>query len=215
MMKKIFFIFIILLAFTNCAGLYKIETYKIKFVDNKYDYERNHNILFLTEPIGKSKNNYNLGRIYLEIEIPNYDIPNYIYNDLLVIVKSSKENYFLNGKIIVSEKEKYNKPEILNDVIITKKDGEKIIVDKNKIRYTYKENPDTDFKEARIHLPEVLSGPIILELGKVKIGDEIYNVPKIYMQKYRVTESYSLVGAMLEEGGEHLPGYHSEKWIDE
>ncbi len=214
-MKKILFTFIILLLFTNCAGLYKNEKYRVKYVDKKYDYESLHNIIFLTKSFGESKNNYNLGIIYLTIEIPNYEVPNYTYNDLLIIIKSSKEKSILKENLIIPKKDKYNKPEILNNVVITKKDGKKIIVDKNKIRYTYKENPDTEFKEALIYLPEILSGPITLELGRVKIGDEVYNVPKIYMQKYRVTESYSLLGSLLEEGGEHLPGYHSEGWIDD
>lgn len=211
-MKKIFFIFIILLAFINCAGLYTKDNYRIKSVENNCYYETNSNIseLYLTKSIGEDKNDK--GRVLVKVRIYDKTLD---YNYNVVAISSFKEDFVINGKRYISEREKYNKPEILNDVIITKKDGEKIIVDKNKIRYTYKENPNTNFKEALIYLPEVLSGPITLELGRVKIGDEIFNVPKIYMQKYRVTESYSLVGAMLEEGGEHLPGYHSEKWIDE
>ncbi len=213
MIKKIFFIFIILLAFTNCAGLYTEDNYRIKSVGNGYSYnsEYSRNRIYLTKPIDENK--WSKGRITLSIEILNYKIPN--YNSDVLIIESYKEDFVINGKRYISEREKYNKPEILNDVIITKKNGKKIIINKNKIRYTYKENPNTNFKEALIYLPEILSGPITLELGRVKIRNEIYNVPKIYMQKYRITESYSLVGAMLEEGGEHLPGYHSEGWVED
>lgn len=212
MMKKIFFIFIILLAFTNCAGLYTKDNYRIKSVENNCYYETNSNIseLYLTKSIGEDKNDK--GRVLVKVRIYDKTL-NYNYN--VVAISSFKEDFVINGKRYISEREKYNKPEILNDVIITKKNGKKIIINKNQIEYTYKEDPNTNFKEALIYLPEILSGPITLELGRVKIGDEIYNVPKIYMQKYRVTESYSLVGAMLEEGGEHLPGYHSEGWVED
>lgn len=66
-----------------------------------------------------------------------------------------------------------------------------------------------------MYLPEKLSGSITLELGRVKIGDEVYNVPKIYMQKYQETNSYSIVGGIVEKGGLNLPGYHSEGWIND
>lgn len=212
-MKKILFTFIILLLFTNCAGLYTKDNYRIKSIGNGYSYnsEYSRNRIYLTEPKGEDK--WAKGRVTLSIEIPNYEIPN--YNSDILIIKSYKENFFINGKWYESEKDKYNKPEILNDVVITKKNSKKIVIDKNKIRYRYKENPNTKFKEVWLYLPEILSGPITLELGRVKIGDKVYNVPKIYMQKYRVTESYSLLGSLLEEGGEHLPGYHSEGWIDD
>lgn len=198
--------------FTGCAGLYTEDKYRIKTIENNFSYslKSSRNLVYLTNPVGEDK--WSKGRVVLEIRM--YDkVINYDYN--VLSVSTYKEESIINGKKIIPEKNKYKKPEILNDVIITKKNSEKIILNKDKIKYTYKENPNTNFKEALIYLPEILSGPIILEFGKVKIGGEIYNVPKIYMQKYRVTESYSLLGSMLEEGGEHLPGYHSEKWIDD
>ena len=159
----------------------------------------------MTEPIGKSKNNYNLGRIYLEIEIPNYDIPNYIYNDLLVIVKSSKENYFLNGKIIVSEKEKYNKPEILNDVIITKKDGEKIIVDKNKIRAI------GDLAEIVTDLTGYYTDGKIMTGNAKKLADKIRKNPDILIDytahsQGTITSANAIIDIINSGDGDILKG---------
>lgn len=208
-MKKIFFVFIILFVFTNCMGLYSITNYRIKSVEVGYNYASGHikDGIFLTKPIGEDREDQ--GRITLNIELDTIEEN----NQNRLIIDSYREDFIIDGKKYISE-EKYEKPEILNDVIITKKDGKKIVIAKNKIKYTYKEDPNTDFKEALIYIPEVLSGPIVLELGKIKIADTVYDTPKIYMQKYRVTESYSVLGSLLEEGGAHLPGYHSEGWID-
>ena len=208
-MKKIFFVFIMLFLFLNCVGLYKIDNYRIKLIENNYNYISDYpkNKIFLTKTIGEDK--WEKGRVTLNIEFNTIEHDD--NNNLLI--SSFKEDFIIGGKKYISG-EKYEKPEILNDVIITKKDGKKIVIAKNKIRYTYKEDPNTDFKKAVIYIPEVLSGPIVLELGKIKIADTVYDTPKIYMQKYRVTESYSVLGSLLEEGGAHLPGYHSEGWID-
>ena len=67
-----------------------------------------------------------------------------------------------------------------------------------------------------IYIPETLSGPIVIELGKIKIDGKEYKTPKIYMQKYKKTESLSLMRDILNEGGEQFgPLYHSEKWVDD
>ena len=56
-----------------------------------------------------------------------------------------------------------------------------------------------------VNLEEELYGPIILEIGKIKIRNKIYDVPKIYMQKYKGT--YELLSS------EH-PNLNSRRWKD-
>lgn len=146
------------------------------------------------------------GRVYINIKIEE---------DNLIKIKSNRENYVIKEEKIYVEKEKYKKIIFLNDIIIKQENNKKMIIQKNDIRSVFNKKLGIDSKEILINLPEKLSGSIILELGRVKIGDDIYDIPKIYMQKYQETGSYSIIGGMLEEGGLNLPGYHSEGWIDD
>lgn len=137
-------------------------------------------------------------------------------NDILYIV-SDKATDYIDGKVIYSKEGEYEYIELPEGVTITKKDGEKIKIGEDKIRYTYKENPAASIKRAKVYIPETLSGPIVIELGKIKIDGKEYKTPKIYMQKYKDVESWSLLGAIFEQSPSYrgTPLYHSEKWVDD
>lgn len=209
-MKKLLLICILLIS-TGCAGLYTDVRYRIRDVEEGYKFGNN-NTVDLTKPI--EKNNKKIGKIYLDIEISTYETLNNGEN--ILVIRSGKAPNYPYEKIDFEEKEKYNYIELLEGVTIIKKDGEKIKIGEDKIRYTYKENPAALIKRAMIYIPETLSGPIVIELGKIKIDGKEYKTPKIYMQKYKKTESLSLMRDILNEGGEQFgPLYHSEKWVDD
>ena len=209
-MKKLLLICILLIS-TGCAGLYTDVRYRIRDVEEGYKFGNN-NTVDLTKPI--EKNNKKIGKIYLDIEISTYET---LHNgENILVIRSGKAPNYPYEKIDFEEKEKYNYIELLEGVTIIKKDGEKIKIGEDKIRYTYKENPAASIKRAMIYIPETLSGPIVIELGKIKIDGKEYKTPKIYMQKYKKTESLSLMRDILNEGGEQFgPLYHSEKWVDD
>ena len=209
-MKKLLLICILLIS-TGCAGLYTDVRYRIRDVEEGYKFGNN-NTVDLTKPI--EKNNKKIGKIYLDIEISTYETLNNGEN--ILVIRSGKAPNYPYEKIDFEEKEKYNYIELLEGVTIIKKDGEKIKIGEDKIRYTYKENPAASIKRAMIYIPETLSGPIVIELGKIKIDGKEYKTPMIYMQKYKKTESLSLMRDILNEGGEQFgPLYHSEKWVDD
>ena len=210
-MKKLLLICILLIS-TGCAGLYTDVRYRIRDVEEGYKFGDN-NTVDLTKPI--EKNNKKIGKIYLDIEISTYETLNNGEN--ILIIKSGKAPNYPYEKADFEEKEKYEYIELPEGVTITKKDGEKIKIGENKIRYTYKEDPNTHFKEAEVYIPETLSGPIVIELGKIKIDGKEYKTPKIYMQKYKDVESWSLLRAIFEQSPSYrgTPLYHSEKWVDD
>ena len=209
-MRKLFFSLLILLTFVGCIRIGRIEKYRIKYIDKNYCYKTNssESKIYLTKSVNCEEVK---GKIVLRIRV--YD--NVInYNNIVLSISSYKEEN-VDKEYYKLKEDKYKKPKFLSNVVITKKNGEKIIINTDEIRYTFEENPNTSIKEALLYLPEKLSGSITLELGRVKIGDEVYNVPKIYMQKYQETNSYSIVGGIVEKGGLNLPGYHSEGWIND
>lgn len=209
-MKKLLLICILLIS-TGCAGLYTDVRYRIRDVEEGYNFGNN-NTVDLTKSIKKDNNE--IGEIYLDIEISKVETLNN-GNDILYI-SSNKATDYIDGKVIYSKEGEYKYIELPEGVTITKKDGEKIKIGEDKIKYTYKENPAVSIKRAKVYIPETLSGPIVIELGKIKIDGKEYKTPKIYMQKYKKTESLSLMRDILNEGGEQFgPLYHSEKWIDD
>lgn len=206
MIKKKYIIFIFSFLF-GCIGLNTRIGYRIKKVEKNYNFSSpyyNCNLIYLTKALGDDERSK--GRVYINIKIEE---------DNLIKIKSNRENYVIKEEKIYVEKEKYKKIIFLNDIIIKQENNKKMIIQKNDIRSVFNKKLGIDSKEILINLPEKLSGSIILELGRVKIGDDIYDIPKIYMQKYQETGSYSIIGGMLEEGGLNLPGYHSEGWIDD
>lgn len=210
-MKK-FLLICILLISTGCAGLYTDVRYRIRDVEEGYNFGNN-NTVDLTKSL--KKDNQKIGEIYLSINISNSETLNN-GNDILYIV-SDKGTDYIDGKVIYSKEGEYEYIELPEGVTITKKDGEKIKIGQDKIKYTYKENPDTSIKRAKVYIPETLSGPIVIELGKIKIDGKEYKTPKIYMQKYKDVESWSLLGAIFEQSPSYrgTPLYHSEKWVDD
>ena len=209
-MKKLLLMCMLLIS-TGCAGLYTDVRYIIRDVEGEYNFGIR--TIDITKPV--EVNNKKIGEIYLSIEIPNYEIPKYEYGK--IIIKSGKAPNYPYEKADFAEKEKYNYIELPEGVIITKKDWKKIKIGEDKIKYTYKEDPNTHFKEAEVYIPETLSGPIVIELGKIKIDGKEYKTPKIYMQKYKDVESWSLLGAIFEQSPSYrgTPLYHSEKWVDD
>lgn len=197
---------------TGCAGLYTDVRYRIRDVEEGYNFGNN-NTVDLTKSIKKDNNE--IGEIYLDIEISNYETLNNGEN--MLIIKSAKATDYIDGKIIYPKEGEYKYIELPEGVTITKKDGEKIKIGEDKIGYTYKENPAASIKRAKVYIPETLSGPIVIELGKIKINGKEYKTPKIYMQKYKDVESWSLLGAIFEQSPSYrgTPLYHSEKWVDD
>ena len=209
-MKKLLLICILLIS-TGCAGVYTNVRYRIRDVEEGYELKKN-GVVYLTKTIREADTK--IGGVYIDINISNSETLNN-GNDILYIV-SDKATDYIDGKVIYSKEGEYEYIELPEGVTITKKDGEKIKIGEDKIKYTYKEDPNTHFKEAEVYIPETLSGPIVIELGKIKINGKEYKTPKIYMQKYKKTESLSLMRDILNEGGEQFgPLYHSEKWIDD
>lgn len=210
-MKKLLLMCILLIS-TGCAGLYTDVRYRIRDVEEGYNFGNN-NTVDLTKSL--KKDNQKIGEIYLSINISNSETLNN-GNDILYIV-SDKATDYIDGKVIYSKEGEYEYIELPEGVTITKKDGEKIKIGEDKIRYTYKENPAASIKRAKVYIPETLSGPIVIELGKIKIDGKEYKTPKIYMQKYKDVESWSLLGAIFEQSPSYrgTPLYHSEKWVDD
>ena len=202
----------ILLISTGCAGLYTDVRYRIRDVEEGYELKKN-GVVYLTKTIREADTK--IGGVYLEIEISTYETLNNGEN--ILIIKSGKATDYIDGKVIYSKEGEYECIELPEGVSITKKDGEKTKIGEDKIRYTYKEDPNTHFKEAEVYIPETLSGPIVIELGKIKIDGKEYKTPKIYMQKYKDVESWSLLGAIFEQSPSYrgTPLYHSEKWVDD
>ena len=209
-MKKLLLMCMLLIS-TGCAGLYTDVRYRIRNVEEGYKFG-NDNTVDLTKPL--KKDNQKIGEIYLDIDILTYEKINNGYD--ILTIRSGKATDYIDGKVIYSKEGEYDYIELPEGVTITKKDGEKIKIGQDRIKYTYKENPDVSIKRAKVHIPETLSGPIVIELGKIKINGKEYKTPKIYMQKYKKTESLSLMRDILNEGGEQFgPLYHSEKWVDD
>lgn len=209
-MKKLL-LMCMLLILTGCAGLYTDVRYRIRNVEEGYKFG-NDNTVDLTKPL--KKDNQKIGEIYLDIDILTYEKINNGYD--ILTIRSGKATDYIDGKVIYSKEGEYDYIELPEGVTITKKDGEKIKISQDRIKYTYKENPDVSIKRAKVYIPETLSGPIVIELGKIKINGKEYKTPKIYMQKYKKTESLSLMRDILNEGGEQFgPLYHSEKWVDD
>lgn len=204
---KRFLIFILFIL--NGCGISTEISYRLKNVEEGYQWKKN-GVIYLVQ--NKRQGNDKIGGIYLDIEIKEF--PDYKYD--VLTIKSDRASSYINGKMVIKEDGKYEYIELLNGVEITKKDSKKIKVGQKMIEYSYKENPNTNFKRAIVYLPEKLSGLIMIELGKIKIGGEEYNTPKIYMQKYKTTTSGSVIRDIVNEGGEVLePLYHSENWIDD
>lgn len=202
-MKGLLIIFIIFIL--NGCGIGTLTEYRIRDVEQGYNMNRGQTV-YLTQEIVKGKDK--IGKIFLDISM-GYD------NFNKIVIRSGKGNNYIDEKILPFEI-KYEHIELVNGVTITKKNGEKVKISQNKIEYTYKKDPNTDYKAAIVRLSEDLSGPIILELGKIKIGGEEYDTPKIYIQKHKKTESWSLIGSILSTDSNEIgPLYRGENWIED
>ena len=183
-MKKILFLILISILFISCSNFSRKINYKIKKVENGYKYVNfaEYGYVCLTSPIGEApRDSIMLGRVYLAIKIISNEKEN---NHSIILLRSGKESYILNKELINDDFNKYDRFEILNDIIITKKDGGKIIIKKNKI-------------SKEILLSEELTGPISIEFGNIEIGDSVYHIPKIYIQKHKKVEYNTLLGVVF------------------
>ncbi|WP_315523404.1 hypothetical protein [Fusobacterium massiliense] len=124
---------------------------------------------------------------------------------------------FTNGiKGLDYSDKKYRYLEVLNDVFIYKSNGEKIKIAKESIVYNYKKFSDTESPFAYIYTNQKFTGPVTLELGKVKINDEIYDIPPLHLQRYKESASWGLVDDFLMQGNvRNKPLYESGKWLDD
>lgn len=63
-------------------------------------------------------------------------------------------------------------------------------------------------------MPQKLKTKLKINFGRVKIGNRIVDIPEIDLQKYKVSESNTLLEAILNEGGENIRFYKKEGWIN-
>lgn len=189
--------YIFLLLFSSCMHFINEEYFRIKRIDNGLAFRNNYRIsddIFLTKEIGEGT--YDKGRVYLEISLRA--------EERYMTIESGKENYIINGEMFESESE-FNNLEFLDNISI-------IIEGKNYVFQKEKMNAErTIYFENNINL----KGEIILKIGRVKINKSKYFIPDIYIQKYRETESTSLLQQLLNEGGEVFKSiYRKEEWIE-
>lgn len=133
----------------------------------------------------------------------------------VLMLYSGKIDYTNDIKGLDYSEKKYRYLEVLNDIFISKSSGEKIKIAKETIKYSYKEYPDTESPSVYIDTNRKFTGPITLELGKVRINGDIYNIPPLYLQRYEKSASWGLVDDFLMQGNvRNKPLYESGKWID-
>ena len=118
---------------------------------------------------------------------------------------------------ILSDHNSYLNTRILNDITIFNSSGETIVINKEDV--IYKIGParfDSNRKnlDIFIKLPKELKGKIKIKFGRVKIGNRIFDIPELELQRYKITESNTLLEALLSEGGENVQFYKKEGWID-
>ena len=182
-------------------------SYRIKSgnIEHKYyslSYSaRASNIIYLTKENAKIKN-----KVFLVLEFPEYGIKS--DSDVIGIetsIEGDNEN-----------KKKYQCPELLEDIYIIKNNKDKIKISKENFEYSYKKDPDTNFPGVHIYTNQKFTGPITLELGKVKINDVIYDIPPLHLQRYKESASWGLVDDFLMQGNvRNKPLYESGKWLDD
>lgn len=62
---------------------------------------------------------------------------------------------------------------------------------------------------------EKLKGEITLNLGKIKIKEKVLKIPVFKMQRFKKTESITLLGELLHEAGHRNgPLYKKTEWIE-
>ncbi|MGP1429071.1 MAG: hypothetical protein ACTTJX_02425 [Fusobacterium sp.] len=103
------------------------------------------------------------------------------YIDIYIEQKNDSSIIKIYSRIYNIKNENYSSADtrILNNVILTKNNGEKIYIQKDNIKY---EKQDAIFK-----VNEYLKGPITLVLGEVMINNKKYKTSKIYLQKLKGT----------------------------
>lgn len=189
--------YIFLLLFSSCIYFISEEYFRIKKIDNGLTFRNNHRVtdyVFLSKEIGEGT--YDKGRVYLEISLRA--------EERYMTIGSGKENYIINGEMLKSDSE-FNKLKFLDNISI-------IIEGKNYVFQKEKMN-----LERRIYFDNNinLKGEIILKIGRVKINKVEYFIPDIYIQKYRETESTSLLQQLSNEAGHRNgPLYKKTEWIE-
>lgn len=194
---KIILKYLIIFLFSSCMYLETKEFYRIKKIENGLLYKNNLGIadqIFLTKKFGED--NYYLGRVFLEVSVNEKE--NYIS------IYSDREKYRLN-KTLLEFGDSYKKIEFLEDVYLH---------NHNEVKKITKEKLNSDNKINLKNIKE-MKGEIVIEIGNVKINNQVYNISKIYIQKYRETESTSLLRQLLNEAG-HRNGalYKKTEWIE-
>lgn len=200
-MKKILILVIILLLFCRCIN--SEVGYRMVSTNIMHTYNENDNYMRLENYI------YLSNKVYITLKFPFKYISS--KGDVIRIMSSIDDQ-----KINEQEKEKYQYPEMLEDIYILDKNKIRIKIPKKDIKYTYKEFPDTEIPYIYIYTNQKFTGPVTLELGKVKINGEIYNIPPLHLQRYKESASWGLVDDFLMQGNvRNKPLYESGKWLDD
>ncbi len=195
-MKKILLNFLLLFLLTGCVGIYTAIDYRVKSINDK-DFSFN----------------YEFGQSYIKSK--KRDL--YLSLKFLETPNKNSELLEVDFSILSSAHSELN-IEILNDVIIFKENKNNIIINEKEIIYEIRRaRYDKNRKNLHIFLkiPEKLKGKIKINFGKVRIGEKIFEIPEIIMQRYKISESNTLTEALLNESGENIQFYHNEDWIEE
>lgn len=187
-MRRYISILIGLFLVTGCVYVRKDIQYKIRATRGNYIVE---------ELYGKSYLKSRKKDLHISIQISeDFDIMKISFSDM-------------------SSKVPEMRIEVLNDVIVTT-NTDKFIIKKSQIIYEEKQGYNgKKFVDIKLKFDKKLKGKIQIKFGKVRIGEKIFDTPEIVMQKYKVSESDSLMKALLNEGEVIGPLYRSEGWVEE
>lgn len=191
-MKRIIVYIIMYCLLEGCTNVHTEIDYRVKKVDSDDYYYK---YIYGTSYIRSKKSD-----IYISLKFE--EDTKLIKVDFSIL--SNLANSYLNTRI-------------LNNIIIYSGSGETIVINKEDIIYKIeKAKYDSNRKnlDIFIKLPKELKGKIKINFGRVKIGNKIVDIPEIELQKYKVSESYTLLEALLNEGGENIKFYKKEGWID-
>ena len=173
--------------FSSC-GMYTDVYYKVKNVGQDFNLRQRYDESIITSL--------------------NQDIWMIVYQD-----KNDRSHTFIKVgmEFSRSEEEKKSTVELLNKVKIT---HNRNVIDIPVVKKEVFEDDGVKRTYFTLQIPDEITGNLTLDMGKIKIGNVIFKTPLIYLQKYKITESNTLLEALLSEGGENVQFYKKEGWID-
>lgn len=189
MKKNCITMILIILLYTACINTHTDIYYRIREISSKYElnyYNKDSVISSLSKDI------------WIKVYFKEYEGK---YGAIVIGMEFSK-----------NDTEKKSVVELLDDIKIIKNGKDISVLEIKKEVYEDNGVKRTYFT---LILSEELKGKVILDCGKVKVGNRIFKLPLMYLQRYRITYSNTLVEALLSESGEDIEFYHSEGWIEE